>query len=413
MRTNVARALQGNSREDEVVEVARAYQDGEIEEVDEAEQHEITSRTSRIAAAIFSQSDEAGEGRHGGPEPSYVDGDEKVAVIGGEFGKQDGGGHVADDLAGRGADEQRGKRYESAERRLHRGDAREVARKHEESAEREEQGVVHPEEGFGFQHEERDGDGGEPDIKREHPENYEHREREEYEIHRHPPYGRRGDFGGLELHPDGSDEEAGEGYEHERHPERKRHYLEKLLCRDGIVGIKIEVLRIAERGEHPAEIGGYVLHDEDESGVLSLPTGGQHIISEGQEGDERHIVCHDHGAEIRDENEGERDSAHIAERGDYLSRQPLEEPALFERADHGEGAEEAGQGVGVEVVDISRVRRHEEAGHHGGDRRYDEDHMALQQPEEDIHSRRRRVSAYQYAHTEGYLYTFFIKKASV
>ena len=88
-----------NSREDEVVEVARAYQDGEIEEVDEAEQREITPRTSRIAATILSQSDEAGEGRHRGPEPSYVDGDEEVAVIGGEFGKKDGGRHVADDLA--------------------------------------------------------------------------------------------------------------------------------------------------------------------------------------------------------------------------------------------------------------------------------------------------------------------------
>lgn len=109
--------------EDEVVEVARADEDGEEKEVDEGEESEIASRLARLAAAVFAEGDEAGEGGNGGAQPAYVDRDEKVAVVRGEAGEKHGGGHVADDLTGRRAHEQRRERNEVSEGALHRGDA--------------------------------------------------------------------------------------------------------------------------------------------------------------------------------------------------------------------------------------------------------------------------------------------------
>ena len=249
---------------------------------------------------------------------------------------------------------------------------------------------------------ENDGDDDEPDIEGEDAEHDEHGEREEDEVDDHPPRGRRGGLRGLELDIHGFDEEAGDGDEQERDRKGQRHDLEEFSRRDGVVGIEIEVLGVAEWGEHAAEVRRHVLHDEDEGGVLLFAAGGEHIEPEGEEGDERHIVCHDHGPEVSDEDERKSDAAHIAERGDDLARQPFEEPALFECADHGEGAEEAGEGVEVEVVGVGGVRGHEKASHRRGGKRHDEDDMTFQKPEKDVHPRRRGVmSADEYAHTEG------------
>ena len=84
--------------EDEVVEVACAYEDGEEEAIDEGKEGEGASRPARLAAAVLTQGDEAGEGGDGGSESAYIDRYEKVAVVRGEAGEQHCGRHVADDL---------------------------------------------------------------------------------------------------------------------------------------------------------------------------------------------------------------------------------------------------------------------------------------------------------------------------
>lgn len=62
-------------------------------------------------------------------------------------------------------------------------------------------------------------------------------------------------------------------------------------------GIKIEILGIAEGGEHSAEIGGNVLHDEGKCHVFFFAGGMEHDIAQGQEGEERHIIGNEHRAE--------------------------------------------------------------------------------------------------------------------
>ena len=290
-----------------------------------------------------------------------------MAVIGRKARQQHRGRDVADDLAGRRADEQRGQRDERAERALDGGNARKIARKDEKRAEGEQQTVIHFEERAGFEHQQRERDDGKPDIERENAENDEHRQREKHEINHCTPHGRRGDFGRFKRNGFGFHDKAGQGYQHERNGKRQGHYGKELARVYGIIGVKIQVLRIAERREHTAEVCGDVLHYKHESGILFLAAGREREPPERQKSYERHIVRHNHRAEIGHEDQRERDAAHIAERRDYLARQPLEKVSFFEGGHDGERAEQTRKRVEVEIIGISRVGMHENAGHRGGD----------------------------------------------
>ena len=353
-----------------------------------------------MAAAVLAESDEAGERCHRGAQPAYVDRDEQMAVVGGKARKQNGGRDVADDLAGRRADKQRRQRDERAECALHRRDPRQVAGEHEKRAESEQQTVIHFKERARLENEERDGDDGKPDIEREHAENYEHRQREKHEIDDRAPHGWRGDFGRFERHGFGLHEQACSRDEDERDGERYRHDRKKLTCSYRIVGIKVQILRITEGSEHTAEVGGDVLHDEYECGVLLFAARGQRKPAERQEGNERHVVGHDHGAEIRHENEREGDAAHVSERGDDPGRQPLEEVPLFECGNDGERTEKAGQRVKIEIIRISRIRRHETACHRRRNDGDDQNGVALQHTYERIETVMRAPALCNRTHTE-------------
>ena len=400
------------SGEDEVVEIAHADEYAEVEEVDRREEGEVAKGLAGFAAAEFAEGYEAGEGGDGGAEPADIDGYEQVAVVGGEAGEEDCRGDIAYDLAGGGGYEQRRESHQRAEGAPDGGDAREVSREHEEGAECEEQRVVHPEQRSWFQDEQGERDRDERDIKWEDAEDDEHGQREQHEVDGDAPRGRRGDFRGLEFDGDGLHEEAGHRDEHEGGGERQRHDREELPCRDGVIGIEIEVLGIAEGGEHTAEVGGDILHHEDEGGVLASAAGGQRVVAERQEGDERHVVRHDHRTEVSDEHQRERHPAHIAEGGNDLARHPFEKPALFEGADHREGAEQAGEGVEVEIIRVAGVRGHENAGHSRRDHRDDEHDMALREPDDRVHTLGERpvMSACQHSHTERIFSTFHGKK---
>ena len=174
-------------------------------------------------------------------------------------------------------------------------DAREIARKDKECAKGRQQAVVDAQKALRFEHRRRDGDDDQSDIVRKHSEYDHHRQRDQ----------------------------------HERDRVRDRHYREKFACVYLEKRIQVQVLRLAERRRHSAEIGGDVLHDKDERGIFCLAARRQHQPSERQKCDQRHIVRHDHRAEVGDEHQRERHAAHIAERGDDPGRQPLEKTAAF------------------------------------------------------------------------------------
>ena len=333
-----------------------------------------------------------------------------MTVIGGETRQQHRGRYVAYDLAGRRAHEQRRQSDQRPEGALHRRYAREVAREHEKGAEGKEQCVVHFQKGTRFQHEQRQRDAYEPHVERKYTEHDEHGERKQHEVYERTPYGRRlhgrrfqGD--GLRFH-----EEARCRDEEERDCKRQRHYREKLPCAYGIIGIKIQVLRIAEGGQHAAEIGGDILHYEHERRIFRPAAGGKHEPSEREEGDESHIVRHHHGTEVSHEHQRESHAAHISECADDLARQPLEEMPLFERTDDRERAKQTGQRVKVEVIGISGVGRHKNTRHcrrRDGDEQHDVTFGKIRRSMQDGMS---GLSAHKRAH-EQYIYSFLdIKK---
>ena len=105
------------------------------------------------------------------------------------------------------------------------------------------------------------------------------------------------------LGPD--ENEAQDGDKRDSHDKRREHNAHELTVGNTELGIEIEVLRIAEGGEHTAEVGGYILHYVGERHILFLARGVQDEVAERQEGQERHIVGNQHRADKGDVYEGE------------------------------------------------------------------------------------------------------------
>ncbi len=116
-------------------------------------------------------------------------------------------------------------------------------------------------------------------------------------------------------------------------------------------------MRIAERGEHTAQVRRNVLHDKGERHVFFLARGRKHEISEGQKGEQRHIVGDEHRADKGDVGKGKHAGAGVFKRAHDLLRQKEEKPNVFQGADHRQNAEQTGQRFPIEVVRIRLVGR--------------------------------------------------------
>ena len=158
---------------------------------------------------------------------------------------------------------------------------------------------------------------------------------------------------------------------------------------------------------------GVSIHDEYEGGVSGLSAGREDEPPEREESDERHVVCHDHGAEVCNEDQRKADATHIAEGGDDLACQPFEEAPLLEGADDCQSTEEAREGVEVEVIGVGGIRGHEDASHRCREDCDDEYGVTFECRRDVMQGTIPRVSADHGAHTEDYLYAFREKKASI
>ena len=71
----------------------------------------------------------------------------------------------------------------------------------------------------------------------------------------------------------------------------------------GRIAEKIEVLRIAERCDHSAEVGGTVLQNEQERRVLFLSSGGKNKPAQWQKSQQGGIIGQEHRAEHGDNHQ--------------------------------------------------------------------------------------------------------------
>ena len=132
-------------------------------------------------------------------------------------------------------------------------------------------------------------------------------------------------------------------------------------------------MRIAERREHSAEIGGNVLHDEGESHVFLLAAGVKRVEAERQEREKRHVICNKHRADKGDIHKRQHTHACILEERDDFSRQQIEKADVFERTHGCQHTEQTGKRLIVKVGCIRLVRRHENHGDKCRKKRYDHD----------------------------------------
>lgn len=243
------------------------------------------------------------------------------------------------------------------------GNPRDIPREEEETDKGEEQGIIDFKKCASVEKEQDDQHDRRGDIGGKETEHGENDPEEQEQIEGGTGTREVGRGGGLYLERGlWKEEETEERDEENRREERHRHHPEKPHGRNLKIAVEIEVLRVPERGEHPAEVGSGVLQNEDERHVLFLFAREKDETGERQKSEERHVVRYQHGAEESDVCQAEDAGTEIPREGDNLLREDGKEPNVPERTDHGEGGEQAGEGRPVEIGEICRVRMDENHG---------------------------------------------------
>ena len=182
----------------------------------------------------------------------------------------------------------------------HRLDPRHIPRKDKEKDEGEQQGIVHHLQRLAVGKEQGNGDHDQPDPIGNPPKNDGDGKRKEQEIKDHPRNGQSNGFirhlQRLGFHK----KDAAKGNQKDGKEEGRGHDLDELHVGDLKFGIEIKILRIAKRGEHPAQVGGNILHDECKGHILFFAGGMENEIAQRQEGQKRHIVGDQHRADKGD-----------------------------------------------------------------------------------------------------------------
>ena len=161
---------------------------------------------------------------------------------------------------------------------------------------------------------------------------------------------------------------------------RRQHDRREFPGRDVEIGVKIEILRIAEGRQHAAEIRGDVLQDKDIRHVPLLFCDGEGKVAERQKGDERHVIRDEHAAEKGDVNERKREHAQIPVRR-TMRRAKMEKNLISRSAQTTASVrKQAAKRSPVEIAEIFRVRRNEHARHDRRRCRRTEHGVFLQEP---------------------------------
>ena len=120
-------------------------------------------------------------------------------------------------------------------------------------------------------------------------------------------------------------------------------------------------MRVAERGEHPAEVRRDILHDERENHVFFFLRVRQNEIAEGQKGQERHVVGDQHRADKGYVHERQNRASCRLENFNRPFREEVEEVYVFEGTDDGKRRQKTGKRVEIEISQILLVGRNDKA----------------------------------------------------
>lgn len=206
---------------------------------------------------------------------------------------------------------------------------------------------------------------------RNHAEHHHYRKREQNEVERETCL--RESRGLAVVHKRSfRDGKAAERDENHGKEERREHDSHEFHIRDIEERIEIQVLRIAERGQHTTEICGDVLENEHIRHVFLIVRSLKHDTAEGKKRYQSHIVCDEHGADKRYVHKCDDRIAKIVRQSDYAFGGNGEEIDTSQGADYRKGTEKAGEGSRVYVGKIFAVGRHDNRGYGGGCKRDNE-----------------------------------------
>ena len=219
------------------------------------------------------------------------------------------------------------------------------------------QTVVHLRERPTVGKEQNDGNDAKPDPIGNNAENHDDREREQSEIEKGSRQGHGRFVGTAKQNRFARQKETATEDQGNREQKRREHDPQEFPVGDVEMGIEIEVLRVAERREHSAEVGGNVLQDENGGHIPFGARGNEDEIAERKKGQESHVVGNEHGADESDADQRDRCKAQISGQYDQPFGEAGEKADVFERADDCEHAKEAGDGFEVDVGTVGGVRR--------------------------------------------------------
>lgn len=154
--------------------------------------------------------------------------------------------------------------------------------------------------------------------------------------------------------------------------------MEKKFARGNIESVvKIQILRIAERSKHSAEVCRNGLHGERVSHVLFLIRRVQHKVAQRQKGQKSHIVGDKHGSNIGYGNQRGDGGAGRTENFYHLTRENAEKTLVFKRGDDCRHSEKRNQGPKVEIIRILFIGKNEETRNHRRNKGYYGDYIVF------------------------------------
>ena len=129
---------------------------------------------------------------------------------------------------------------------------------------------------------------------------------------------------------------------------------QKLRQRQAGQGEQIEILGVADGGEHTAQIGrnGHQRHSKAQPFPLTGHL--QHHHAQGDEGDQGHIVGDQHTAHKAQEHQGGQQAPHSPHPGEHPGGCILEKLLLPQPLHQQHQAEQRDQGVAIDVAQVAR-----------------------------------------------------------
>ena len=309
---------------------------------------------------IFAESNQARQRSNQRTCTADINTEEQFFVVFRKLRKQNGTGYVTDDLTGKRAYEKRILFKQPSEKVLNERDSCHIAREHEKCAECKQKRIIDLFQRIAVKEYESERNENKTDLIRDDAENDNDGEREKRKIDSRAAAVDHNVivFDSQRL---GFDEnKTAKRDDRNGNQKRQQHNAHKFACGDIELGIYVKVLRIAERCQHTAEIGGDILHNEGERHILLLLCRLQNHKSKRQEREKSHIVSKEHGPDEGNVYQGQNAELCVFAKLDDSSCERDEKSNIAKGTNAGERTEKTSQCLEVKISEILGIRRNHE-----------------------------------------------------